>query len=179
VKSKKTLLVITGLAFFAGTVSAQQSSGDAKKDKDESQTKCPMHASHSSMNDRGAKGMGFSQSATTHHFFLTSSGGVIQVEVKDSADSENRNLIRMHLQHIAKAFQQGDFDIPMFVHDSTPPGVPEMKELRGEIRYSYEETPEGGRVMIVTRNQAALTAIYRFLRFQIAEHQTGDPTDIR
>jgi hypothetical protein len=82
----------------------------------ESQTECPMHATHTQMNERGEKSMGFSQTATTHHFLLNSNGGVIQVEAKNSADATNRNEIRMHLGHIAKAFQSGDFDIPLFVH---------------------------------------------------------------
>ena len=104
---------------------------------------------------------------------------MIQVEAKDSADSSNRNQIRMHLGHIAKAFQSGDFDIPMFVHDTVPPGVPEMKRLRKDIHYSFEETPNGGRVVISSANKVALAAIHRFLRFQIEEHKTGDRTDVR
>jgi hypothetical protein len=147
--------------------------------KPESQTECPMRTSHTQMNERGEKGMGFSQTATTHHFLLNSNGGVIQVEAKDSADSTNRNQIRMHLGHIAKAFQSGDFDIPMFVHDTVPPGVPEMKRLRKDIQYSFAETPNGGRVVISSANKEALEAIHRFLRFQIEEHKTGDPMDIR
>ena len=147
--------------------------------KPESQTECAMHASHTQMNGRGEKGMGFSQTGTTHHFLLNSNGGVIQVEAKDSADATNRNEIRMHLGHIAKAFQSGDFDIPMFVHDTVPPGVPEMKRLRKDIHYSFEETPDGGRVVISAANKAALAAIHRFLRFQIEEHKTGDRTDVR
>jgi hypothetical protein len=147
--------------------------------KPESQTECPMHATHTQMNERGEKGMGFSQTATTHHFLLNSNGGVIQVEAKDSADSTNRNQIRMHLGHIAKAFQSGDFDIPMFVHDTVPPGVPEMKRLRKDIQYSFEETTNGGRVVISSANKDALEAIHRFLRFQIQEHKTGDPKDVR
>jgi hypothetical protein len=147
--------------------------------KPESQTECPMHATHTQMNERGEKGMGFSQTATTHHFLLNSNGGVIQVEAKDSADSTNRNQIRMHLGHIAKAFQSGDFDIPMFVHDTVPPGVPEMKRLRKDIQYSFAETPNGGRVVISSANKEALEAIHRFLRFQIEEHKTGDPMDVR
>lgn len=79
----------------------------------------------------------------------------------------------MHLGHIAKAFQSGDFDIPMFVHDTVPPGVPEMKQLRKEIHYSFEETPNGGRVVITSANKEALEAIHRFLRFQMEEHKTG------
>ena len=143
--------------------------------KPESQPECPMHASHIQMNERGEKGMGFSQTATTHHFLLKSNGGVIQVEVKDSADTTSRNQIRMHLGHIAKAFQSGDFDIPMFVHDAVPPGVPEMKRLQKEIQYSVEDTPNGGSVVISSANKEALEAIHRFLRFQIEEHKTGDP----
>jgi hypothetical protein len=147
--------------------------------KPESQEECPMHATHTHMNERGEKGMGFSQTATTHHFLLNSNGGVIQVEAKDSADSTNRNQTRMHLGHIAKAFQSGDFDIPMFVHDNVPPGVPGMKRLRKDIQYSFAETPNGGRVVISSANKEALEAIHQFLRFQIEEHNTGDPMGVR
>src|SRR6266850_3895334 len=124
------------------------------------------------------KAWAFSQTATTHHFLLNSNGGAIQVEAKDSADSTNRNQIRMHLGHIAKAFQSGDFDIPMFVHDTVPPRVPEMKRLRKDIQYSFTETPNGGRVVISSANKEALEAIHRFLRFQIEEHKTGDPIEM-
>ncbi len=147
--------------------------------KPESQTECPGHAAHAQMNERGEKAMGFSQTATTHHFLLNAKGGVIQVEAKDSADAANRNEIRMHLGHIAKAFQSGDFDIPMFVHDTVPPGVPEMKRLQKNIQYAFEETPDGGRVVISSANKEAVEAVHRFLRFQIGEHKTGDPLDIR
>jgi hypothetical protein len=138
-----------------------------------------MHAAHTQMDERGEKGMGFSQTATTHHFFLNESGGVIQVEANDSADSANRDEIRMHLEHIAHAFQNGDFDIPMFVHDTVPPGVPEMKRLRRHIHYAFEETSNGGRVVISSADAKALTAIHRFLRFQIEDHKTSDTTDVR
>jgi hypothetical protein len=147
--------------------------------KPESHADCPMHASHTQMNEHGEKGMGFSQTATTHHFLLNPNGGVIQVEAKDAADATNRNEIRMHLEHIAKAFHSGDFDIPLFVHDTVPLGVPEMRRLRKGIQYSFEETPNGGRVVISSANKEALEAIHRFLRFQIQEHKTGDRMDVR
>jgi hypothetical protein len=147
--------------------------------KPESPAECPMHAAHTQKNERAEKGMGFSQTATTHHFLLKPNGGVIQVEAKDLADTANRNGVRMHLGHIAEAFQGGDFDIPMFVHDTVPPGVPEMKRLRNDIQYSFEETPNGGRVVISSANKEAIEAIHKFLRFQIEEHKTGDPVDAR
>jgi hypothetical protein len=139
---------------------------------------CPMHAAHTQISERGEKGMGFSQSATTHHFYLNESGGIIQVEANKSTDLTNRDNIRMHLRHIAHAFQTGDFDIPMFVHDTVPPGVPEMKQLQKHIRYVFEETPNGGRVIISSADAKALAAIHRFLQFQIEEHKTGDTTAV-
>lgn len=146
--------------------------------KPEPKTECPMHAAHTQMNERGEEGMGFSQTATTHHFFLSATGGSIQVEANNASDAANRDDIRMHLGHIAHAFQNGDFDIPMFVHDTVPPGVPEMKRLQKQIRYSFEETPTGGRVVITSTDKDALKAIHRFLRFQIEEHKTGDPAEV-
>ena len=137
-----------------------------------------MHAAHAQVDERGEKGMGFSQTATTHHFDVNESGGIIQVEANDSTDFTNRDNIRMHLRHIAHAFQTGNFDIPMFVHDTVPPGVPEMKQLQKLIRYVFEETPNGGRVVISSTDKHALNAIHRFLRFQIEEHKTGDPVDV-
>jgi hypothetical protein len=65
----------------------------------------------------------------------------------------------------------------MFVHDTVPPGVPEMKRLQKNIQYSFEETPNGGRVVISSTDKEALTAIHQFFRFQIEEHKTGDQMD--
>jgi hypothetical protein len=135
---------------------------------------CPAH-DMTGLHERGEKGMGFSQTATTHHFLLLPTGGAIQVEANDSADSESRDHIKMHLHHIAKAFQTGDFHIPMFVHDTVPPGVEVLKSHAKNIQYSIEETPNGGRVLLKTTDKEALEAIHNFLRFQITEHKTGDP----
>ena len=137
---------------------------------------CPQNSSdHDAMMHRGEKGMGFSQTATTHHFLLKPDGGVIAVSTKDSKDTASRDQIRMHLTHIAHAFSAGDFDIPMFVHDLEPPGVPVMKRLAKEIRYEFHETERGGEVAISSKSKEAVQAIHDFLAFQIREHKTGDP----
>ena len=173
-------MILAMALFLLASVSneyAQQTSSDQKTETHDSHASCPMHDAHAHMNERGEKGMGFSQTSSTHHFFLNSSGGVIQVEVKDATDVSDRANIRIHLMHIAQAFENGDFDIPMFVHDTVPPGVPEMKKLREQIHYSFAETPNGGRVVISSTDREALTAIRRFLQFQIEEHKTGDPLE--
>jgi len=130
---------------------------------------------HCEMMKRGEQGMGFSQETTTHHFRLLAEGGAIEVEANDPKDSGTRDQIRQHLSHVAKMFSEGNFEIPMFIHDKTPPGVPMMTELRNEIHYDFEPMDSGGRVRIRTSNARAVEAVHEFLRFQIAEHQTGDP----
>jgi TusA-related sulfurtransferase len=147
---------------------------------------CPMHKEHmkegsehqADVEKHSDEAMGFPHDKTAHHFRLYSDGGAIEVTVNDSKDSQNLQAIRSHLTHIATMFSNGEFSIPMFVHDQVPPGVPVMKDKHAEISYSFEELPTGGRVRIKTTNPDALKAIHEFLRFQIADHHTGDTTDI-
>ena len=122
--------------------------------------------------------MGFSHEKTTHHFRLYSDGGACEVSANDSKDTTSIDQIRMHLAHIAGMFAAGNFDAPMLIQDRTPPGVPELKRLKSEIRYQFEKTDNGGRVLITTGNAGALRAVHEFLRFQIADHRTGDPAAV-
>ncbi|HYX28531.1 MAG TPA: hypothetical protein VE863_08185 [Pyrinomonadaceae bacterium] len=131
------------------------------------------------MNMRGDKHMGFDHLKTTHHFFLTNNGGAIQVEANDAKDIESRDQIRGHFRHIAMMFSEGNFEIPMLVHEKTPPGSEVMKRLKTEIIYQYKETDRGAVIQISTGNSEALQAIHNFLRFQIKEHMTGDPLEVK
>jgi len=157
----KTFFLILILATLPSVSSAQQ----------QGQT------GHDAMEHRGNQGMGFDQQKTTHHFLLRKDGGAIQVTAKSTADKESLDEIRMHLQHIRRAFQSGEFNIPMFVHDETPPGVPVMTKLKDQIRYRYEPIENGGRVLISSSNPEAIAAVHKFLKFQITEHRTGDPLE--
>jgi hypothetical protein len=133
---------------------------------------------HAGMTSRGDQAMGFSHEKTTHHFHLFKDGGAIEVAANDPKDIDSRDMIRMHLAHIARMFAAGDFSTPMFVHATTPPGVTTMAELREQIHYRYRDTESGGLVRIYTANPSALDAIHSFLRFQITEHETGDPAKV-
>lgn len=147
---------------------------------------CPMHKEHmkdaaqhqADVKKHGDEAMGFPHDNTSHHFRLYSDGGAIEVTVNDNKDSQNMQAIRSHLTHIVTMFSNGEFSIPMFIHDQVPPGVPVMKEKHAEISYSFEDLPAGGRVRIKTANPDALKAIHQFLGFQIADHHTGDTTEI-
>jgi hypothetical protein len=162
------LLHASALYLFPVALSAQQSP-----------TPAPPPAHHDAVTSRGDHAMGFSHEITTHHFRLYKTGGAIEVSANNSKDSSTRDEIRMHLSHIAKRFAAGDFDVPMFIHDTTPPGALVMAKLRDQIRYLYTDTAGGAKIQITTANPEALQAIHAFLRFQISDHQTGDTTEVR
>src|SRR5882672_7124327 len=158
---KRILWALIGIAAMALAGGAQQTTD--KTDKQDSMKDCPMHEKHQAtsssrdhakheLDKRGDQGMGFAQDKTTHHFLLRKDGGVIQVLANSADDKTSIAQIQQHFQHISHAFQSGDFNIPMFVHDQTPPGVPVMIRLKDQIRYRYEQTETGARVVISSEN---------------------------
>ena len=122
--------------------------------------------------------MGFDQEKTSHHFYLYADGGAIDVSANDAADAKNRDAIRSHLPHIAMMFGTGDFSAPMLVHSTDVPGTKELAARKDTVAFKYVETARGGRVDIVSTDPATLEALYKFLRFQITDHKTGDPLTV-
>jgi hypothetical protein len=143
----------------------------------------PDHSAHpehaQGVDERGDKGMGFNHQLTGHHFYLFPDGGGIEVEARDSKDAKSQDAIRTHMSMIAAMFAEGNFSIPMFVHNTVPPGVEKLKLLKKEITYTAENTPLGAQVRITTKNSEAIKAIHEFLRFQIEEHRTGDSMEVK
>jgi hypothetical protein len=156
---------------IALTLAVTPASAQQKSDNSSSQNS-QEHAA--GVKERGTQVMGFSQDKATHHFLLYPDGGAIQIEANSASDTATRDQIQMHLGHIAQMFADGNFQAPMLIHDKVPPGVPTLQRLRAEINYKFEKLDSGGRVRITTKNAEALSALYEFLRFQIADHQTGD-----
>jgi hypothetical protein len=76
-------------------------------------------------------------------------------------------------------FSKGDFVIPMFIHSTTPPGVQIMQRLKDKITYDAENTERGAQLRIATHDPEACAAVHDFLRFQIQDHQTGDPLTVQ
>lgn len=149
---------------------------------------CPMHAQHMAqaqsaqqgdhaahaVDERGDKVMGFSHEKTKHTFRLFGDGGAIEVRANDAADAESVAQIRDHLREIAREFSNGTFTKPEAIHARVPEGVPAMKELGSKIRYEYEELDGGARVRVKSGDPRGIEAVHAFLRFQIADHRTGD-----
>src|SRR6516162_740033 len=131
------------------------------------------------VNARGDQAMGFSHEKTPHPFHLLADGGAIEIQSNEPTADATCEAIRQHLAMIAVRFAQGDFAIPMFIHATVPPGVEDMKRLKSKITYEAENTENGAQLRITTHNAEALTAIHDFLRFQIRDHQTGDPLEVQ
>ena len=85
---------------------------------------CPCDAHLAAVNERGAKAMGFSQTARTHHFRLTRDGGFIQVEVNDAADAENLGAITLSFLNENDPDAQEVFELADWVFSDTPQEVP-------------------------------------------------------
>jgi hypothetical protein len=128
----------------------------------------------STVESRGETAMGFSHAKTTHHFRLYPDGGAIEVTANDPNDTQEVEAVRMHLQHISKMFAAGDFFAPMFIHDRVPPGVPQLQTAKEAVSYRFEQIPSGAKVRIQTPDKQFVNAVHDFLRFQIADHHTGD-----
>jgi hypothetical protein len=67
----------------------------------------------------------------------------------------------------------------MLVHDTeNVRGIKTLRAHKDMVRYAYAETPLGGRIDIVTTDRQTLAALHLFLKYQIAEHHTGDSGQI-
>lgn len=131
------------------------------------------------VNAHGDKVMGFSHEKSTHHFVLTQDGGLIEVRANDFKDAASLEQIRGHFQHIVHMFAEGNFNAPMLVHSQDVPGTATMTRLKSDLHWEMQEVPRGARITITADSKEALDAVHDFLRFQIADHQTGDCTAIR
>lgn len=112
-----------------------------------------------------------------HHFHLRRNGGAIDLTSNESGQ-QAVDAIRAHLKDVLEDFKSGEFKNPRFVHGKTPDGIDVMQKERKSITYRLEQLKDGGRIVIETKNPRALEAIHDFMRFQIAEHRTGDSTRV-
>jgi hypothetical protein len=139
--------------------------------------KASAHDRRAAVDHRHHAATGVGDDVSQHIFSLAKDGGTIRLEVRDAAATGERERIREHLRGIARAFARGDFAMPARIHDRTPPGVEVMTARRSAIHYAYAPTDKGGQVTISTADAAAREAIHQFLRFQIADHGTGAPSE--
>src|SRR6516162_7564321 len=127
---------------------------------------------------RGDHVMGFSHDATTHHFHLLKDGGEIVVTASDPNDKASIEQIRTHLYHIVGMFSNGNFNAPMLIHDTNPPGVATMTRLKSDIRYTIHEIQNGAKIRIETSSPETTDAVQYASEQTMVDHKTGDAPTI-
>ena len=141
----RTCLSACFLVLFSAATLAQQSPTSGQSHQD-------------GVDQRGDHVMGFSHDSTTHHFHLLKDGGEIVVIANDPKDTASVEQIRMHLSHIVKMLSNSNFNAPMMIHDTTPPGVATMIRLKSDVRYTLSEIPQGAKIRIGTSSSEATDA---------------------
>ncbi len=119
-----------------------------------------------------ARAMGVDQYTSVHQFDALPDGGRIELQ-RAQDDSAGTAQIREHLRGIARAFTDGDFSTPAFVHMQKVPGTEVMTAKRAVITYTMRELPRGGEVRITTTDAEAVRAVHEFMAFQRMDHRAG------
>jgi hypothetical protein len=116
--------------------------------------------------------MPFDLSTSVHIFRMTESGGVQKVVVRDpkAGNPDQIALIRQHLTHESREFQNGNFGDPAALHGATMPGLKAMQTESSKIKVSYSELANGAQITFETSDLHALTAIHRWFGAQLSEH---------
>ncbi|MDD2737526.1 MAG: aspartate carbamoyltransferase [Methylomonas lenta] len=119
---------------------------------------------------RGRHVMPFDLEKTLHIFEKNPQGGVQQVIVKDTGDSEQINLIRRHLSQLAKRFTAGDFAGPRHIHGDTMPGVQALANAGGKVHFLYRALSNGAEIEYVAEDSALIDAIHQYFDAQLNDH---------
>lgn len=120
---------------------------------------------------RGSQVMPFDLEKTTHIFSKTDTGGIQQVIAKDKSDTVQIDRIRLHLNEIAKEFQQSDYSNPEKIHGASMPGLAELKAAKpGQIKIVYKELPDGAEITYSTHVEKLKLAIHHWFDAQLSDH---------
>lgn len=121
--------------------------------------------------ERGAMVMPFSLDKTTHVFSKTESGGRQEIIAKDGKDTAQIQLIHQHLSALAQGFTQGNFTGPARIHGQTMPGLSTLQTAQpGQVKYTYEDLPDGGRIDYASDDPALIAAIHQYFDAQLSDH---------
>ncbi len=125
--------------------------------------------------ERGAEVMPFDLDATTHIFTKTATGGEQTVRADDATDAEQIRLIRQHLRAERRNFAHGDFDDPARIHGHDMPGVAELAAGYADVSVTYQDEPDGARLLYTTDDPALVDAIHAWFDRQLMDH--GDDAE--
>ncbi len=127
---------------------------------------------------RFSRALGVPLDKVTIHYYLVKNGGVIELSAKNTGDSGTIAALQKYLQNQKDLWEKGKETAVTEVHMHPPEAAATMRKLRNDITFYAAKTDNGGVLRMFSINDQARVAIQDYLRFEINEHKTGDPTTL-
>jgi hypothetical protein len=157
----RIIFVIIALLVWVYLAPAQTASADPTQD----------------VNARFSRSLGVSLDKIVLHFYLVKNGGVVEITAKDPGDTATVTAIQKYLQTQKELWEKGK-DPVTEIHGKAPDSAAVMRKLRNDITFYMAKTDEGAVLRMFSINDQARGAIQDYLKFEIAEHKTGDSPTI-
>jgi hypothetical protein len=122
------------------------------------------------------KASGFDCERVNRHFYVLKNGGAVEITVKDPNDDATIKAIQAYLKKESDLWTKGNFDTVAAVYGRPPEGTAQLKKLKDNVTFAVVPEENGGVIRLLTVNPTAKAAIHDYLRFQIDQLKTGDPT---
>jgi hypothetical protein len=119
---------------------------------------------------------GFDSERVNRHFYVLKNGGAVEVTVKDPSDESTIKAIQAHLKKESDLWTKGNFDTVTAAYGRAPEGALQLKKLRDNVTFAVVQEENGAVIRMLTVNPQAKSAIHDYLKFQIDQLKTGDPT---
>lgn len=118
---------------------------------------------------KGAEVMPFDLERTTHIFEKRANGGLQQV-ISDDGDTDQIELIRIHLAEEAERFSQGDFHDPQMIHGENMAGLHQLMTGYQRITLEYSDIDNGAQILYTTDDARLVTALHSWFDAQLSDH---------
>ena len=122
------------------------------------------------IHNRGEMVMPFDLNKTTHVFTKTDQWGVQKIQVKDSQDTEQIELIRDHLKKEKELFDSGDFSDPSALHGESMPGLSILEQSADKLEVEYADLPDGAQLAYLTDDKEVIDALRMWFMTQLQDH---------
>lgn len=119
------------------------------------------------------------ESKIERHYWLLKNGGAIEMICKAPCEDATQKSIQNYLDSLSKSFEKGAFDAEFVNGASAPEALATLKKLRDEVTFHAAPSSEVGySLRMLTVNPQARDAIYEFIRYEVTNRKTGDPTTL-
>jgi hypothetical protein len=126
---------------------------------------------------RISKVSGFDSERVQRHFYILKNGGAIEIVARDANDDATIKAIRTFLKKESDFLSKGNLDTLAAMYGKPPESAAALKKLRDEVNIAMVPQEHGAVIRLLTVNPQAKAAVYDYLRFQIDQLKTGDPTE--